>query len=83
MDLYMLLDRSGSMQNRWGETISAINGYVEQLRTDLKDDRPVASDPFQSALNAGTQEHRVTLAVFDEMSGIHYDVLRDRQSLRD
>ncbi len=31
MKAYILLDRSGSMQTRWGETINAINAYVRGL----------------------------------------------------
>lgn len=31
MKAYILLDRSGSMQTRWGETIGALNAYVAGL----------------------------------------------------
>lgn len=31
MKAYILLDRSGSMQTRWGETIGALNAYVSGL----------------------------------------------------
>jgi hypothetical protein len=33
MDIFMLLDRTGSMQGRWDEAISSVNAYVEQVRT--------------------------------------------------
>lgn len=31
MRVYILLDRSGSMQSQWSDTLGAINGYVEEL----------------------------------------------------
>jgi uncharacterized protein with von Willebrand factor type A (vWA) domain len=31
MNVYILLDRSGSMQNLWAEAIGSINAYVEKL----------------------------------------------------
>ena len=32
MNVYFLVDRSGSMKTRWLETVNAINGYVEDLK---------------------------------------------------
>ena len=31
MHVYFLIDRSGSMQGRWDETLGAVNGYVSSL----------------------------------------------------
>lgn len=31
LNVYMLLDRSGSMQNKWEETLGAVNGYAAEL----------------------------------------------------
>jgi Mg-chelatase subunit ChlD len=31
MNVYILLDRSGSMQTMWGEALGSINGYVKKL----------------------------------------------------
>lgn len=31
MNVYLLLDRSGSMQNQWGEAINSVNAYVKEL----------------------------------------------------
>ena len=31
MHVYILLDRSGSMADKWAETLSAITGYVAEL----------------------------------------------------
>lgn len=31
MNVYILLDRSASMQNQWAEALSSINGYVKEL----------------------------------------------------
>ena len=30
---YILLDRSGSMAGKWGEALSAINAYVDELKS--------------------------------------------------
>lgn len=34
-NVYMLLDRSGSMSTSWAETLGSINGYVEKLEDDV------------------------------------------------
>lgn len=34
MNVYLLLDRSGSMQNQWGEALNSINAYVKELPKD-------------------------------------------------
>jgi uncharacterized protein with von Willebrand factor type A (vWA) domain len=34
MRVYILLDRSGSMQGQWADTLGAINGYVKELPGD-------------------------------------------------
>lgn len=31
MNVYILLDRSGSMSSLWNEAIGSINGYVETI----------------------------------------------------
>lgn len=31
---FILLDRSGSMQTHWEETLGSINGFVEKLKID-------------------------------------------------
>lgn len=31
MNIYMLLDRSGSMALKWEETVGTVNGYIEEL----------------------------------------------------
>lgn len=36
MKSYILLDRSGSMQSNWAETLGAINGYVANIDRDTK-----------------------------------------------
>ena len=36
MDVYILLDRSGSMSTLWNEAIGSINGYVEKLDPEDK-----------------------------------------------
>ena len=32
LNVYLVLDQSGSMQNQWIEAIGSVNGYVEELR---------------------------------------------------
>lgn len=64
MKAYILLDRSGSMQTRWGETIGALNAYVAGLAGDKatkKTEVTVAAfdnqDPFlilRGSVKAGT-----------------------------
>jgi Uncharacterized protein containing a von Willebrand factor type A (vWA) domain len=34
-NVYLLLDRSGSMANGWEETLGAVNGYIEKLEDDV------------------------------------------------
>lgn len=34
MNVYILLDRSASMENQWSEALSSINGYVKELPRD-------------------------------------------------
>lgn len=52
MNVYMLLDRTGSMAPIWAETLSSINSYVEKLATDKIDAR-ITLAMFDS--NDGTQ----------------------------
>lgn len=34
MNVYILLDRSGSMQNQWSEAVNSVNAYVKELPKD-------------------------------------------------
>ena len=52
MNVYMLLDRTGSMSSIWAETLSSINAYVEKLAND-KVDAKITLAMFDS--NDGTQ----------------------------
>lgn len=52
MNVYMLLDRTGSMSSIWAETLSSINAYVEKLAID-KVDAKITLAMFDS--NDGTQ----------------------------
>ena len=63
MDIFILLDRSGSMGSKhgfWDEAVASVNTYVEEL---LKQ----GVDP----------QSRLTMAVFDYYSGLQFDVLRN------
>lgn len=53
---FVLLDRSGSMNDRWDEALGAVNAYVRELG--------------EAAV--------VTLATFDAVDGLMFDVIRDR-----
>lgn len=33
IDAYLLLDRSSSMANRWGEALGSINAYAKELKS--------------------------------------------------
>lgn len=55
LNALILLDRSGSMESRWGEALVAVNAYVKALG-----------------------EADVTLATFDGMDGLKFEVIRDR-----
>jgi Mg-chelatase subunit ChlD len=39
MDIFILLDRTGSMATLWAEAISSVNTYVKELAKDGADDR--------------------------------------------
>lgn len=54
LNALILLDRSGSMESRWGEALGAVNSYARDLG-----------------------EADVTLATFDGMDGLKFEVIRD------
>lgn len=65
MDIFMLLDRTGSMQRRWEEAVNAINVYVDEVV------KAAGHDLL-------TDQDRVTLASFDRwQTGTTFDILRD------
>jgi Mg-chelatase subunit ChlD len=63
LNVYMLLDRSSSMNDRWEEALGSINAYVEEL---AKDGKPA----------------QVTLATFDHMGELLFEVVRDKIDVR-
>jgi Mg-chelatase subunit ChlD len=71
MDIFMLLDRTGSMQGRWDEAVSSVNAYVEQVRD-------------AAGVDLLTDQDRVTLAAFDHFgAGLDLQVLRDGQPMKE
>ncbi|MBI1362343.1 MAG: VWA domain-containing protein [Alphaproteobacteria bacterium] len=59
---YVLLDRTGSMESRWTEALSSVNAYAEEL----------------GSLDGGPKvDAEITLAAFDSMNGLKFDVLRN------
>lgn len=51
MNTYILIDRSGSMLSRWGETLNAVNAYAEELRKSETRMTVATFDEFQSVAN--------------------------------
>lgn len=47
MNVYILLDRSGSMQNLWLEALGSINAYVEKLPKETKVQMAVFDTEYQ------------------------------------
>ena len=71
MEIFMLLDRTGSMASRWQEAVSSVNAYIEEVRNAM-------------GVDLLTNNDRVTLAAFDQFSnGLDFKVLRDGQLLKD
>lgn len=61
LQVYILLDRTGSMSSIWDEALTSVNVYAEEL---AKDDEGPSVDAT------------VSLAVFDAQDGMQFDVLR-------
>ena len=68
LSAYILLDRTGSMQNQWAEALSSVNAYAKGLSE--KDPH----DPKDKAINAD-----VTLAAFDSQGSLNFDLIRRNQ----
>jgi hypothetical protein len=68
---YILLDRTGSMSDRWAEALSSVNAYAVALGED-EAPRP----DLQVVVPKPTLKTSVTLAVFDAQDGLQFDVLR-------
>lgn len=62
MHAYILLDRTGSMQDIWSEALSSVNAYARGL---------AEPDPGAPDVTAN-----VTLAVFDRTQEVAFDILR-------
>ncbi len=60
---YVLLDRTGSMGGIWDEALGSVNAYVDALTKPVDGAAP---DPGE----------KVTVAVFDHHSVLHFDVIR-------
>lgn len=64
---YILLDRTGSMQDIWAEALSSVNAYATEMAT------PDGSARVDADL---------TVATFDSQSGLQFDVIRDSMDAR-
>ena len=60
---YILLDRTGSMQDIWEEALSSVNAYATSFGEADEDDKDLATT--------------LSLAVFDSQDGLKFDVLRE------
>lgn len=58
---YILLDRTGSMEDIWNEALSSVNSYAEELAS-LEGGPKVDAD--------------ITVAVFDAQDGLQFDLIR-------
>ena len=68
LNSYILLDRTGSMNNIWDEALGSVNAYVDSVITP--DDGPdVVND--------------ITFSVFDAQDGLQFDTLRRNVSGED
>ena len=70
MNVYFLLDRSGSMVSLWSEAIASINAYVANLKKDLTV-VPIGA-VIHPVIDLSTV--KIMLATFDSSS---YDVIRN------
>lgn len=64
LDVYILLDRTGSMSSIWEEALNSVNAYADEL---TKEQEP--------ALDV-----EISLAVFDAQDGLQFDMLRRKAS---
>lgn len=60
LNVYILLDRTGSMAGIWDEALNSVNAYAEEL----------------AAGDDGAVNVHISLAVFDAQSGLQFDMLR-------
>lgn len=61
LNVYILLDRTGSMSSIWDEALTSVNAYADELAKD--EEGPVV-------------DTTISLAVFDAQDGMQFDVLR-------
>jgi uncharacterized protein YegL len=66
MHVYLLLDRSASMENLWNEAIGSINHYVLELKKQVSTGLDNDIEIYKNT--------KITIAVFDSVS---YDIARD------
>lgn len=62
LKVYILLDRTGSMESIWDEALKSVNAYADELAKEEDDERAL--------------DIEVSLAVFDAQDGLQFDMLR-------
>lgn len=71
MNIYILIDRSGSMLVRWSETITAVNAYAKQLKDNLKDKGRITVACFDAFAVAERE--------FETVGSTTFEILRKRK----
>lgn len=67
---YILLDRSGSMANRWGEALSSVNAYVDELKKKKATGTiTVATFDRHNGMQFDVIRDAVTIKAFKDITG--------------
>jgi hypothetical protein len=70
VEIFILLDRTGSMTTRWEEAVSSVNTYIQDIQK-------------AAGIDLLTENDKVTLAAFDRYTdGMDFKVLRDGQAIK-
>ncbi len=67
MNIYFTVDRSGSMNSKWDETIGAINAYVSKLINDKLQDVKITVAFFDSGDSLEITRRNITLENWTDM----------------
>jgi Mg-chelatase subunit ChlD len=63
MEVFILLDRTGSMASLWEEAVTSVNAYVRELKMDGADDRITLAvfDAYESGMQFDVLRHAVAI----------------------
>jgi Mg-chelatase subunit ChlD len=70
MDVFMLLDRTGSMAGLWEEAVSSVNAYVKEMGKDGADDRVSLAvfDAYETGMQFNVLRNAVPIADWKELA---------------